>query len=44
LIKPLLDRKDDVLYDPGSTMSLDDELKEMTADRKSAEEKVRRED
>jgi acyl-CoA oxidase len=44
LIKPLLDRHDDVLDDPGSAMSLDDELKEMKADRKSAEEKFRRED
>jgi hypothetical protein len=40
----LLDRKEDVLYDPGSTMSLDEELKEMGSERKSAEEKFRRED
>jgi len=44
LIKPLLDRRDDVLDDPGANMSLDEELKEMAADRKSAEEKFRRED
>lgn len=44
LIKPLLERRDDVIDDPGSAMSLDDELKEMSDDRKTAEEKFRRED
>lgn len=44
LIKPLLDRQDDVLDDPESAMSLDDELKEMAEDRQAAQDKFRRED
>jgi acyl-CoA oxidase len=44
LIKPLLERRDDVMDDPGNVMGLDDELKEMKDDRKTAEEKFRRED
>jgi acyl-CoA oxidase len=44
LIKPLLERQDDVLDDPSSAMGLDDELKEMADDRQAAQDKFRRED
>lgn len=44
LIKPLLDRQDDHLDDPESSMALDDELKEMADERQAAQDKFRRED
>lgn len=46
LIKPLLEREDAPLEDPGQVMGLDEELEEMTKDSKAAKEAaaVRRED